>query len=999
MRRGAGVLAVLGPGSVRASLLRTSPVAALEETPVRCPSLGRSRLGAATSLRVAAPTSAPCRSALAYRAAAISLASLCLLACGFVLTSAPALASEGFGVAGTFGSSSSTVVDPQPLSGPNGVAVNEETSEVYIVDQGNNRVEYFSSAGVFEHQFNGQEIDGAPAGAGHEAPAKLSGPTGIAIDNSTGPSKGDVYVIDAGSGVIDKFSATGEYISQLGGFAGDLLAIAVDVAGNLWVYNGDGSGEGQVNEFNQAGTREDQFATDHGTGAALAVDSLDNLYLSLGCGCLSKYDASGGQQDASETEGIAPISGLAVDLATNDLYVGLGTWIAQYGPFGEPLSAPVRHTRYDALSAGAGIAVNSSTHAVYAADPGANDVAIVGEGPTPPPPKTDAASEVRSSSASLNGDLNPEGVAGGLGFWFSWAQGSSCTGPGSATTSFDNGGSNVTGESDVDESTLIRGLRPETEYSFCFAAENGFGQTEGPVVKFSTVSTSAVFEPTVDSESASGLTPHDERLEARIATENQATKWHFEYASKVLGETLEGPVSVGSGTLSGNLEEQSAGVEVTGLKPDTTYYFRVVAVNPSGERKGKVEAFTTPAPQPPGVEVSEIYGRPVLAELTHTSATVSGIVDPNNLPVEACEFQYVTEAVFIPNDSFGLSPGAVRCTPSASELGSGDAIVGVGATIAGLEPNTSYYFRLVARNEGGLSGTPGFQFRTLPEPPTASTGEASQVGPSSATISGEVDPGSSGPNSDTTYFFQYSIGTGYEERLPILSGDVGEGQTALKESVQLTGLEPDTTYHYRIIASNDNKDEYNHNEYEPPQLVYGEGREFTTAAPPPALGAVSVSEVTPSSAVIDGSVNGAGLPVRYELRLGTQPGVLQHDETGYATLSGANPVAFTLTGLQGSTTYYFQLVAANGAGTVQSAEGSLTTLPAPPIQTLPLATFPQTQPLGSLVPANIFANEEVGIVTTTTKKAAKCAKGRKRSHGKCVKAKAKGKHKKRGKRS
>lgn len=46
---------------------------------------------------------------------------------------------------------------------------------------------------------------------------QFSSPDGIAIDNNdpSSPSVGDVYVVDPGHNVIDKFSATGAYLSQL----------------------------------------------------------------------------------------------------------------------------------------------------------------------------------------------------------------------------------------------------------------------------------------------------------------------------------------------------------------------------------------------------------------------------------------------------------------------------------------------------------------------------------------------------------------------------------------------------------------------------------------------------------------------------------------------------------------------------------------------------------------------------------------------------------------
>ncbi len=91
-----------------------------------------------------------------------------VVAAGSCLT-ASALASEGFGVTSTFGTPGAG--NGEFEAGARGVAINQSSGDVYVTDGGNNRVEVFSAAGAYEHQFNGQEIDGAPARAGHEAPA------------------------------------------------------------------------------------------------------------------------------------------------------------------------------------------------------------------------------------------------------------------------------------------------------------------------------------------------------------------------------------------------------------------------------------------------------------------------------------------------------------------------------------------------------------------------------------------------------------------------------------------------------------------------------------------------------------------------------------------------------------------------------------------------------------------------------------------------------------
>ena len=108
------------------------------------------------------------------------------------------------------------------------------------------------------------------------------------------------------------------------------------------------------------------------------------------------------------------------------------------------------------------------------------------------------------------------------------------------------------------------------------------------------------------------------------------------------------------------------------------------------------------------------------AAVTNTADALNGAVDPQGFKT-AYHFEYGTTT------SYGTSVPV----PDAS-AGSGTSKEEVSQTITGLQPNTTYHYRLVATNSNGASDGEDSAFRTAP--PTV-TGVAPDVGPASGGIS------------------------------------------------------------------------------------------------------------------------------------------------------------------------------------------------------------------------------------------------------------------------
>jgi hypothetical protein len=557
------------------------------------------------------------------------------------------------------------------------------------------------------------------------------------------------------------------------------------------------------------------------------------------------------------------------------------------------------------------------------------------------------AKSITGTTAILEGTLNPGGEAMD-GWYFAYAPGPECI-----------GGLTTTQEPEADaeaqkESKEVTGLEPDKTYKFCLVAINASGEaTAGNEVSFKTAP--AKPEVAASSESAAPVTPIEESLSAEVNADNQQTLYAFEYSTEATGETLEGAITTVDGEAALPAEFGARAVSVlTGptLEPSTTYYYRIVATNQTGTTDGTVGEFETEAVGMPMIENESAVA------ITQTSASLSALINP--------EFQETT------CKGFELSGTTAPCEPE--NLGSGGTGVTTSASLTGLQPNTEYGYKALAENGSGLSEGSAQTFVTLPEPPTVSTG-APTAGASSATVTGTVNPDASGQplQDDTIYYFQYGHSTNYGGQAPAPSGDAGEGEGAKEETATLSGLEPNSTYHYRIVASNDNDGI--------PQIVYGDDKTLTTSATPPILLGLSISALSQTSVTFDATIDPQGLPTRYELQLGSTPGVLEPVAAGDA--NSTTPLTLSVGSLSPGTVYYYKLIATNPSGSSEPEEGSFTTVPGPPPPLVAALPFVPYTPIATLDAKEATENERIGKPLTNAQKLGKalqaCKKDKKKS--------------------
>jgi hypothetical protein len=502
----------------------------------------------------------------------LGLVSLCALvtAAALFVFSASALAAREYVPAGSFGGEGT---GNGQFKEPAGVAVNDATHDVYVVDRGNDRVEELTSTGAYVGQFNGA---GAPTGV-------FSSPEEIAVDNSGSaldPAKEDVYVVDDGHKVVDQFTASGTYVGQLkettsGSPFGYLHGIAVDLAGDVWV---DESSEevapSSIDEFSDTGGFVKAFATGRYAGPespGLAVDSAGDLYLNTCCeGRVAKLVSATGEE-VTERFG-SRVSDLALNPSTENLLLDQGSGIALYGPGGEPYSTPLQAFPGEGVSESRGIGVDGGTGTAYATQHAADNVEVFDFVSFP---EVTVASPVGATEATLRGSIDPEGEP-------------------VTECKFEYGTESISehsipceqmpsGMSPVPVTAKVSGLEARMTYRFRLTALAGSSTRSSGELTLYTLD-----EPGITGETVSNVTPTTATVSAQINPASLPTNYRVEY-----GPTLAYGASTPETRLGAGLQAAGVQIQLSGLQPGAVYHARVVASNELGTTPGGDLTFTT----------------------------------------------------------------------------------------------------------------------------------------------------------------------------------------------------------------------------------------------------------------------------------------------------------------------------------------------------------------------------------------------------------------------
>jgi hypothetical protein len=558
----------------------------------------------------------------------VGLGCLCALVFSLVLGCAPAFAARG--VVGAFGGEGA---GNGQFAGALGVAVDQGSGDVYVVDSGNDRVQVFSAAGVYVSQFG---LAGAGAG-------QLSDPQGVAVEQALG----NVYVSDAGNRRVDEFSAAGSFVRAFGwgvrngaaelqvcttvstcreGVAGaDAGQLAASV-GSLAVQESSGDvfladgGNQRVDVFTAAGAfvrgfgwgvvdgeakaevctsacvagvaggGAGQFA--EGSPTQVVLDAAGFVYaLDSGNGRVQKFTAGGvpvATFASAYLSGFPQVSGLTVEPTLGDVLAskipaaatGLPEeeQVLELDSAGNLLGSDGQGGR---LPGASGLAVGSTAEDVYLSS-GDRVLVLNATPPAPPVAAVQAATVLGTGEATLHGTVNagePASDALETVYRLEYSLDE-------VNWSTAGEGRLPAGEAAVAVSATATGLAPDTSYRMRVSAEReyGAGSATSGVGSFTTLAA----KPTVGEESFSRVGPRGATVSARIDGEGLPSTYRVQYGlSEAYGSETR------AADLPGDPGALAVSVPLSGLSPNGSYHFRFVAENGEGIERGADMTLTT----------------------------------------------------------------------------------------------------------------------------------------------------------------------------------------------------------------------------------------------------------------------------------------------------------------------------------------------------------------------------------------------------------------------
>ena len=591
----------------------------------------------------------------------------------------------------------------------------------------------------------------------------------VAVDNSSGPSNGRVYIARSCDGVTafvgnhteSPFSASGQsgksYINgneltgTPSGTFGSIQNVATDTEGHLYVVD---QARSVVDEFDESGTFVQEFT---GAGAPKGFSGA--------------------------------LSGVAVDPTNgNVLIVDSGNQVvdefSSSGEYLDQLTGPSEEEDFTGLTGG--IAVNSKGY-VYVADAGKGAVDIFTPNVVVPKISNQTVAAITPTTATFSATVDPneggdvEGCSFEYGPTTSYGSKVPCAPPTpySATT---------------EASAKVSGLATETRYHYRVVVSNANGVKKGRDQSFI-----PHYVSQITTEGATELAKTAARLNASFVGDSEDTHFYFEWGeTEGYGHKTAIPPGEDAGSAAGP-NVTKVHFDLTGLSAESSYHYRVVATNGLGTSFGEDVEFKTLGPAVEGVSTEAATLIKAGGAQLHGSFVGNG--EDTHYYFEWGESEAYGHVTAIPPGEDAGSPAGP--TPTAEP-----------ATLTGLHTETEYHYRFVATNGLGTTYGADQTFRTTGAVGELVTEEPTELDGKTATLHGSFNP----EPLDTHYYFSYSyyycewseakepvLQTCYggpTDEAPVGGADAGIPHGPTKVSLPVAGLEPDAEYNVSIVASN-----------------------------------------------------------------------------------------------------------------------------------------------------------------------------------------------------
>lgn len=420
---------------------------------------------------------------------------------------------------------------------------------------------------------------------------ELSSPSGLAVSESSG----DVYVDDADNNRVDRFDREGGFLGAWGWGVSDGKA-ELETCTNACQSGIAGSGEAQLSS-------PEAIAVDNSNNPS-DDPSMGDVYVVADAqypnAVIDKFTGTGqfiGRLTSrTEAEAFGRIDGVTIDDSGS-------VWVDwESGPI-EKFSDGVVNERVssdesEVLCQVAGLAVAAGGEALYMSHQRANfeeecpeqapsekAPAVVAELNAGGQPQTEALDNRNTTAVAVDISHNRE----------------------------------TSGDVYLDNVTTLAAFNADGSLIQQFGAEAELGKGSGVAVDGATddlyvadagknridvFTPTPPGQPTVDSVSSQNINPTSTELRAQVDPDGLRTEYHFQYGVVDCASSPSSctDVPIPHGAIEASFGAKSVSVQVPGLKPATTYYYRLIAKNEDGEAEGAqtLSTFTT-LPSPAGL--------------------------------------------------------------------------------------------------------------------------------------------------------------------------------------------------------------------------------------------------------------------------------------------------------------------------------------------------------------------------------------------------------------